>query len=286
MTAQYDLLIAGDLDFSRLPMSLAGMVGVSPALVDVAKRDVVERNWIAPVLCTFHHKHGDVAWVLEITVGDAAPRRPGEAEAAARLAEDLRVPVLYPAEEAVPSAYWLASPDGPPTRARVYDGPDGDGDGSELVIDAVERPVAALPQVRVELQPEVIKAHEMVTPVADDFAAWIGARLDRPPVVGDRYWLAQDTLGAWESLTVRMATGWPPDGWYPARYYYGEDLPARDDLADAASGLPAEVAGRFADALERVDEAFRRATREVERDPSRGWWWGREPDPVPWPQGL
>ena len=66
-------------------------------------------------------------------------KRPA-AEATEELANELPVSVLYAVDGVRPSAYWLAAPDGPRTRARVYDGP-GDNDDESLVIDAVERPV-------------------------------------------------------------------------------------------------------------------------------------------------
>jgi hypothetical protein len=173
-----------------------------------------------------------------------------------------------------PSAYWLVAPDGPRTRARVYDGP---GDGS-LVIDAVARPVASLPHVRVARQPEVIKDHAVPHPVGDAFDVLLGER-GLIPETGDELWHATSRLKAWEALTVRMTSGWPPDGWYP-RDYYDEDLGVRDELS--RSKVPAEVAEPFRRALETVDEAFRAHTRPAASEPERGWWWARVPDPEPW----
>jgi hypothetical protein len=199
-----------------------------------------------------------------------------EAEAAAQLAVGLGVPVLYSAQPYPPSAYWLASPDGSRTRARVY------GEDAALVIDAVERPVALLPGVRVDAQPEVIREHRMPTPVTDGFKAWLAAEMLIPDR-GDVLWSACDRLAAWEALTVRMSSGWPPDGWYPAEYYR-EDLETRDGLATDVGLLAAETSAAFVEALTRVDDAFRAQTRlGTEAPAGRGWWWGRVPDPVPWP---
>jgi hypothetical protein len=87
-----------------------------------------------------------------------------------------------------------------------------------LVIDAVERPVALLPHVRVALQPEVIKDHEVPHPIADAFDSLLGER-GLIPETGSDLWYATMRLRAWEALTVRMTSGWPPDGWYPRAYF-------------------------------------------------------------------
>jgi hypothetical protein len=280
MTTGYDLLIAGPLDFGRLPAVLATLAEVAIDAVDVADQDVMARNWEAAVLCTYRPSSGDISWVLDLYVSDAAGTQPTVDEAAAQLADSLRVPVLYGTDSSRPSSYWLASPDGPRTRARLYAGPDDQGDGSVLTIDAVERPVGLLPHVRVALQPEVIKDVLMDTPVRDAFENWLGAE-GLIPELGDALWKATTRLGAWESLTVRMTSGWPPDGWYPAADYR-DDLITRDELAGDL-GLSAPVAQRFAVALEQVDEVFRANTRATEDAGARGWWWGRVPQPVPWP---
>lgn len=267
----YDLLVAGEISFARLRAALARINGVPVEAVDVAEEDVEDRNWQAAVLCTCGRRTGDIVWSLDIYVSDAAGAQRSAAETAEELAYELRVPILYDAGGVRPSAYWLAAPDGPRTRARVYDGPD---DGS-LVIDAVARPVASLPHVRVALQPEVIKDHPVPHPIADAFDTVLG---EHGPGDGLRY--ATTRLKAWEALTVRMASGWPPDGWYP-RDFYNQDLEVRDELSRA--NVPAEVAGPFQRALESIDANFRAHTREVAAEPGRGWWWGRIPDPEPWP---
>lgn len=278
MTIGYDLLIAGDIAFARLRGALARINEVPVDAVDVAESDAEDRNWQAAVLCTCAPRTGDITWSLDIFVTDAAGAQRSVAEAAEALAYELRVPVLYDAGGVRPSAYWLAAPDGPRTRARVYDGPEDNDDGS-LVIDAVERPVALLPNVRVALQPEAIKDHLVPHPIADAFDTMLGERGLIPETRDDlRY--ATTRLKAWEALTARMTSGWPPDGWYP-RDYYDEDLQIRDELSHAT--VPAEVAEPFQRALEAIDAAFRAHTREVAFDVDRGWWWGRVPDPEPWP---
>lgn len=266
----YDLLLAGDLDVPRLTAALAAVAAVPAGAVDVAPADVEDRNWDATVLCTYRPVDGDIRWSLDIYL--AATASPSEAEAAESLAASLGLPVLYSTELNRPSAYWMALPDGSRTRARVYE------DETSLLIDAVAKPVAWLPTVRVEAQPEVIREYRMPTPITDGLRAWLAAEL-LPP---DQVEPALDQLGGWEAMTVRMTTGWPPDGWYPAAYFE-EDLQNRDDLADATGRVPPEATGHFAEALARVDAAYRTATQEVKAAPEgRSWWWGRLPDPVPW----
>ncbi|MFI7543572.1 hypothetical protein [Actinoplanes sp. NPDC049599] len=277
---------------ARLVTALSVLTSVPASGVDVAEQDVIDRNWDAAVLATYEAVPGDVSWSLNVYLSEAVDKQPTEAQVARFLADALAVPVLYPAESYPPSAYWLVSPGESPTRARVYDGQGEDED--LIVIDAVGRPVPSLPHVRVEAQPEVIRSYSLVTPVSDRFSAWLVTQLAGPDLPGDATWHARNRLGAWENLTVRMASGWPPDGWYPTDYYR-DDLTIRDELAATGAGWPAEQASRFAAALTELDDAFRAGTREADllhltrvlgeeagEISSRGWWWRRLPDPEPW----
>ncbi|MFC7533877.1 hypothetical protein [Actinoplanes sp. GCM10030250] len=256
----YDLLVVGALDGSRLRAALAGLASVPADAVEVSPADAAERNWDADVLCTIAPIDGDVSWSLDVYLREPGP--PAD-RAAAHLAATLGVLVLYSAQDHPPSAYWLVEPGGSRTRARVYE-QDGT-DSARLVIDAVEEPVALLPDVRVAALPEVIREHRMPTPIT-------GGLPDLPREVAAR-------LGAWEAMVRRMTAGWPPDGWYPAEYYQ-EDLCTRDELAEDARRMPEETAGLFGSALARIDDAFRAATREVPGEPGEQRWWRlRAPDP-------
>jgi hypothetical protein len=291
----YGLLIAGDLDRKRLRAALAELVAVPIDAVDVADDGVADRNWKAAVLCTCQAASGDITWILDLYVAEAVGSPPTDEELAARLAAALAVPVLYGSTVGYrPSAHWLAAPDGPPTRARVYEEDDAEDDDGRvpMVIDAVERPVALLPHVRVAAQPEVIRDYRVATPVCDGFAArfTIGPA---PTAHDDRVGDATSHLGRWEAFTVRMSSGWPPDGWYPADYYR-DALEDRDCLAAVADELPPAAAGPLAEALAGIDETFRAGTREVGMEAMEmalgvaaasgvpGWWWERLPDPLPW----
>ncbi|WP_433719261.1 hypothetical protein ACQP2Y_32235 [Actinoplanes sp. CA-051413] len=274
----YDLLLAGDLDTARLSAALADLASVPLEAVDVADAEAEERNWDAAVLCTCRAVQGDLSWSLDVYL--AVPEPPGAMKAAESLAVSLGLPVLYPAEPFPPSAYWMALPDGSRTRARVYE-QDKEGE-TVLVIDAVAKPVAWLPGIRVEAQPEVIREHRMPTPVTAEFESWLAGEM-MIPEREDVLRAACGRLAAWEALTVRMKSGWPPDGWYPEAFYQ-EDLANRDDLATDVDRIPPAVQSHFTEALTRVDEAFRAATRDrpVAAE-GKAWWWQRVPDPVPWP---
>jgi len=291
----YDFLLVDDLDLQRLATALAGLASVPLDQVDLAPYGVEERNWKAPVLCTYEPAAGDVSWSLDIYLSEAIEPQPAQKQAAMFLADRLGTPVIYPDEGIRPSAYWVAAPGGVVARARLYDQDvEEDDDRPALTIDAVNRSVPGLPDVRVADMPEVIKDVRMPTPISDEWDASVSAEgVHVEP--GSPAWLAGDRLGAWESLTARMAACWPPDGWYPAEYYC-DDLETRDELAVAASAMPPALADRFGAALARIDEGFRAGTRQVDDSrklasalgedalsDSRGWWWRHLPDPEPWP---
>jgi hypothetical protein len=289
-----NLLLIGEMDPSHLAVALASLVSLPADAVDVSSADSDDRNWNAAVICTYERASGDVTWLLELYLTEAVTPQPTASEAAAQLAEQLGIGVLYPAVETLPSAYWLVAPGGLRTRARVYE--IEKDDRVVYKIDAVEKPVPLLPSVPIALQPEVIREYPINTPLTDELNTWLsmqnGAIADE-----EALWLARTRLGAWEILTVRMTSHWPPDGWYPAEFYR-TDLETRDELAAAVERLPVVVAERFKTALERLDENFQSAT--VEGDGARladlshleqahpahqrGWWWQRLPDPPPWPE--
>src|SRR4051794_5219961 len=116
----YDLLLAGDFDRATLAGALADLTGVTADAVDIADRDAEDRAWESPVLCTYEPVGGDVSWLLDVYVAPGVTHEPEVSVAAALIATRLGAPVLWAAQESLPSAFWLVTPDGTRTRARVY----------------------------------------------------------------------------------------------------------------------------------------------------------------------
>ncbi|GAB7037336.1 MULTISPECIES: hypothetical protein [Catenuloplanes] len=257
----------------RIAAALAAAGGVPASAVDLADTATTERNWRAAVLGTLHPVAGDLRLCVEVWFGDGA-RVPSEPETAAALARTLDTPVAYPAVEHRPSAYRMALADGRHTRIRVYeqDEPPADGEPVRLDVDATEHPIPALPRVPVMPLPEVIHDHPLPS------------GCDVPE------------LRSWDHLVVRVESGWPPDGWYPAELY-ASFLAARDAVDAAALDDPARAALAALDARFRsrtVDDggaALRARLAEARipgldwaRPPTVGtaWWWRRITLPPPW----
>ncbi|MBB2941062.1 hypothetical protein FB565_000766 [Actinoplanes lutulentus] len=273
----YYMFLLGGLHLVRLKAALARYAGVTEDEVDISVPDDMERNWQAAVLCTYEPADGDITWSLDIYLRDVDR---GDEALAEQLARGLGEPVLYSAQNLPPSAHWLVEADGSRTRARVYEA-DDEVEALTLTIDAVERPVAALPNVRVEVQPEVIRHHRMTTPVVDGLRMLLADEAE-DPAYRDALWEVLNGLVAWEAMTVRMASGWPPDGWYPFEYWQ-EDLGYRDSLAVDIGKLPHEVAETLNAAVGMFDEDFRAGTAEISGvSPEKAWWWHRAPEPPPW----
>jgi hypothetical protein len=154
----YNLLLVGPpVSSTALAEALAEAVRTEGADVDVADRDGDQsrRDWTAPVLCGYIGLRGDLPLELDIYAEDALVNEaPAEPELARRLAMALGVPVLYPAEEDLPSAYWLATSSGESVRARLY---ASDDEPPVYTIDAVESALAQLPHIRVSDLPEIAR---------------------------------------------------------------------------------------------------------------------------------
>ncbi|MDR7277961.1 hypothetical protein [Catenuloplanes atrovinosus] len=278
----YNVLIVGEPDHAGLAAALADLTGLPPAAVDIADEDAEERDWAAPVLVTTAARTGDVREALDIYLAESVTA-PSEREAAAWLARALRTPVIYPAEEDLPSAFWVATPTGNRIRARL-DGEDG-GEPPVVRVGAVEYPVAELPGASVRPLPDVIRTHVMPSPVADRVGEQLG---------DERLWHAVNRLAAWEALVARLELGWPPDGWYPADFYRG-DLETRDRLAVSVAEAPPDARAVLSAALSGIDDAFRRLTHDdggaalaaalpgdAADAPPDHWWWRHVPRPLPW----
>lgn len=289
----YDLLTLEPLSPDRAKLALAQCLHVSAGDVDVADEatDQDLRNWDALVLGETATVRGDVSTSLNIHVQESVRSLPSERELASALARLLHSAVLFPAQEATPSAYWLAAEDGVITRARLN---SSDDERPRYTIDVVEAPVAQLPHVPVEHIAEVVREQRVATPVSAAFAAHVQRMFpEEGKSPGTPLWCASNRLGAWEKLIGQMGAGWAPGGWFPSDLYV-ERLGARDELDEVGDRLPKSVTALLGNALAPLETLFTRMTvedtdqvcRELARArgiaPGRGWWWDRRPDPLPW----
>ncbi|MEU1704759.1 hypothetical protein ABZ478_05070 [Streptomyces sp. NPDC005706] len=289
----FNLLTLEPLTPDRVTLALSQCLHVRLRDVDVADEatDQDLRNWDALVLCETATVLGDVSTSLDIYVQKSVRSQPNERELAAALARVIHSAVLFPAEEALPSAYWLATEDGVITRTRLN---SSDDEEPRYTIDVVETPVAQLPHVSVERITEVVPEQQVTTPVSAAIAAHVQRMFpEESKSPGTPHWCASNRLGAWEKLIRQMEAGWAPSGWYPSDLYL-ERLEARDELVQASDRLPEAVTALLGNALAPLDTLFTQMTvedtdqlcRELARArgivPGHGWWWDRRPDPLPW----
>jgi hypothetical protein len=275
---------------------------VEPSSVDVADIDGEQenRNWGALVFCDCSSVRGDVSLGLDIFVQDTVASQPTEADLASSFAGAAGIVVLYPAEERIPSAYWLVTPAGLVTRARLL---SSDDENPVYSIDAVEAAVPELPDVRVMQLPEIVREQHVPTPETRNFVRAL-ASLQGAPDAPTALWFADEAgsplrrarecLAAWERMVRRMEDNWGTAGKYPVELY-SEALRARDQLARLANDLPKAAADLLGKSVDRLDEEFRErstpddtwavesdtlaASRDVQES---AWWWRRKPLAVPW----
>ncbi len=292
-------MILAELLRDRLVSALASLVSLPVDSVDIDDEGEFGRNWSAPVLGTISPGTGDVHSHLAVYFSEAIVPPPTEAAVATWLAQHLEIAVAYPSEELSDSAYWLVDPDALPSKARIEDiGPeifDAEAEYEPVYrIEAVEHLVPTLPDLPVAAMPEAIHEHLMPTPITDQLKVALRP-WSSPQAPEEEAGHARSGLGAWEAMVARLAAGWPPDGWYPAGYYW-EDLELRDELARAGQTLPDPACTPFAAALHKVDQRFVALTEEdggaalaaemgagyAVPDGTDRWWWRRIPRPVPW----
>jgi hypothetical protein len=286
-----NLFTVAELDPASLRRALADLLTVPDESVDVAdaEGDQEGRHWEAPVLCTYRLLPlGDLALELDVTVADAIAGGVTEEGVARGLAARVGSSVLYPEDPAglgLPSAYWVAVPDGRSVRCRL-EAVDTDEDTTYRV-DAAEEPVPDLPRARVEVLPEVLDREPIETPVADMFLA--GYPTGTTASVEGRI---HYDLRVWERLLRRLENDWSPSGRY-REDLLRRDLQARDDLEQLVHEIDDEHADGLRSALTRLDRLFRdhtepekateseKATGTVEETVGR-WWWHRRPRRAPW----
>ncbi|MGW2472884.1 hypothetical protein [Streptomyces sp. NPDC001665] len=117
----YNLLTVDPVPPGVVARALARCFGVAVRDIDVAHADGDQeaRDWAAAVLCTYDVLCGDLAHALDVYAQEFVAHQPAEGEVAAVLAEVAGTTVLFPADEAPPSAYWAVTPDGTLARARL-----------------------------------------------------------------------------------------------------------------------------------------------------------------------
>jgi hypothetical protein len=300
----YNLLTVDALNPDTVTVALAACLDVAVDDVDVADPDTDPdlRNWDAAVSCELQPVHGDLTWSLDIYAQETVVDQPLEPELAARFAKAVKTTVLFPASEALPSAYWVATPQGLLTRARLEPSED---EPPVYTVTAVEAPVPQLPRATVTRIDEIVREQRPDSPVSDHFMASLKrvresasylAQLSLDDDTGSPIWTAHNKLVVWERVITQMESGWAPSGWYPADLYR-ERLEARDALVDLVSRVPRVAAELLSETLDQLDRRFIAATAEdgagclqrqllgpaSEHRPT-GWWWHRRPDPVPWEQ--
>jgi hypothetical protein len=289
----YNLLTLEPLSLGTVTAALSRCLNVDVREVDVADEGTDQdlRNWDALVLCEKTTVRGDVSTSLDVYVQQSVDPKPTERELASAFARVTGTAVLFPAQEAVPSAYWVATAEGSVTRARLD---VSDDDEARYTVETVEAPVAQLLHASVARIPEVVREQPIATPLAEAFAAHLRRLYPaETSTTGSPFWLASDRLAAWETLVRHMEVAWAPSGWCPPDLYQ-ERLRARDELEGLRSRLPENVAVLLQNALDSLDPLFTELTvpdtgvlREEllpadVRFSTNGWWWDRRPDPLPW----
>ncbi|MGE7390411.1 hypothetical protein ACQKM2_33525 [Streptomyces sp. NPDC004126] len=251
--------------------------------VDVSlASELDDRNWDATVTCDYELQPGDLVGQLSVYGAEEVPDQPAEEELAGALARGLSTPVLASWGSA-PSIHRLVTPEGLVTFARVEELEDEE---AGFTVSTTQVAVAAFPHAVVAGLPEVARELPVSTPVTDALLPAV----DRHSPAGE----ARTLVWLWEAALSRMATGWPPAGWYGADMYR-EDLENRDRLSTAIEGLAGDERASVAAAVVSLDTVFREQTTEdggqalataLEKDTgdfaSAAWYWHHRPVTLPW----
>ncbi|WP_324787405.1 hypothetical protein [Streptomyces sp. H51] len=285
-----NLFTVADGDPARLRRALADLLGLPEGSVDVADADGDQegRHWDAPVLCTYRRlPPGDLALELDVTVTVAGETAGDltEPRLAHGLAAGLDGSVLYPADPAdldLPSAYWVAVPDGRAVRCRLEavdtEAVDTEAaDGTAYRVDAVEEPVPDLPRARVESLPEVLDREPVPTPVADAFLTGY-PRGTTASMEGRVHY----SLRVWERLVRRLEADWGPSGRY-REDLFRRDLESRNELGRLLTRIDEAHADALRSALTLLDRTFLDRTEPTATEDPERWWWHRRPRRTPWP---
>ncbi|GGZ79806.1 hypothetical protein ACFOOM_07220 [Streptomyces echinoruber] len=204
----YNFFTVDRLQPPRIADALISCLHVEQGAVDVADTDGDQenRNWDALVTCDYSYVDGDVSLALDIYVQEAVTPQPPEPETASAFAAAARTIVLYPAEENIPSAYWLVTPTGLVTRARLM---ASDDETPEYSIDAVEVAVPQLPRARVMQLPEIVREQYVPTPATKEFVLALAAlREARTATPINRSVMKQELLCVMPESSLRSGKEW------------------------------------------------------------------------------
>ncbi|MFQ6197109.1 hypothetical protein [Streptomyces sp. NPDC000405] len=298
----YNFLTVDRLPPSRIAAALAACLHVAFSEVDVADAngDQDERNWDALVLCDYSDTQGHVSQSLDIYIPDSVRHRPSEAELASAFSIATNTVTLYPAEEQIPSAYWLATPEQLVTRVRLL---SSDDDVASYFIDAAEAYIPQLPHARTIQLPEIIREYPVPTPASLALAMAVNSLAQTGEKVAELSPRTELTsavdralayLSEWERLTRRMASGWQPTGHYPADMYHAA-LQSREHVDQLHIDLQEPISGLLREVLTQLDNEFKTLTQsdsghEIAKATGtprldllkRSWWWQRRPIELPW----
>lgn len=269
-------------------MILAEAFHATLAQTDVsAGSEWEDRNWDAVVTCEYERLQGDLNWSLTVYAANEVEYRPSEKELASSVAQRLSASVFTSWDARFPWVRRAALPDGGFTLARVLQPED---DSPAYVVDAAESRIPDLPNVPIMQFPEAVRAYKLPTPITDSIEEAKPGRETSDLV---------SLLGNWELLCSRLRSDFPPHGWFPADLYR-EDLEHRDRLGEAVDRLSPEITAYTArDALEQLDEVYRRFTIDdgglalasaldegITSLPSLPWYWRRRPLVLPWSENV
>jgi hypothetical protein len=145
-----NLFVVAEPRPAELRRALADLLGLPDEAVDVAHQDwdQEDRDWAAPVLCTYCPlPPGDLAVSLDISVTASTAGDLTEADLALGIAARVGSSVIYPAESYPPSAYWAAVPDGRAVRCSIEPVEEGYGADAALYPFRVYAVAAQVPDL-------------------------------------------------------------------------------------------------------------------------------------------
>lgn len=286
----YNVLVSGEHVPGEMGGFLTRLFGVPQSRVSV-RDEGDEGSWDwdhirqSLVTCDYRRMRGDLSWCLTLyAVDDEIPDQPSEKELSLRLSRELRTVTLFPEGMDIPSVFQLVTQDGRFMLARIEETDDADLYDDEVA--EVSSPVAELPHAAVARFEDAVASLQLPSPITERyFPEGRGHRRLRE---------AHIDLVMWERLSVRMAEGWPPLGWYDASMYR-ETLESRDEVEALIAEFPQDDSADAMEALRRIDARYREltvddagaalvGTGQVSADEiaARPWYWRRRPAELPW----